>query len=102
MPKEAISVEAPEAAKPEIVGAHIERKRGKFHGEIHMSDGSKHIMAPHASMPEAHEAMGAQMAEHVAGPSNDEQNAEIEPLPEVSPNPAKPLHEAYRNARNNV
>lgn len=104
--KEAISVSSPEPneGRPEIVGANIEKRRGKFHGEIHMADGSKHVMAPHASMPEAHEAMGQHIAEHMAMPGNEEQNAEMtpEPEPEPQPVPSKPLHEAYRNARANV
>jgi hypothetical protein len=73
-PLEAHSPE-PENKPPEVVGMHVTKKYGKFHGHLEMADGSMHKMAPHASMPEAHQALG----EHMAAFGQHEE--EPEPMP---------------------
>jgi hypothetical protein len=88
--KEMNVVKSPErAAEPmehnpgEIVGAHIQKRYGKFHGHLEMADGAKHQLAPHATMMEAHNAMHEHIAANTAEPSNEIQNAR-EPLESVS------------------
>lgn len=85
MHKEAISVSAPEPAMheaPEVIGAHIVKKYGKYHGHIEMHDGSMHKMAPHQTLMEAHQAMADHLnayghEEGKAEPENMQANAEI-------------------------
>jgi hypothetical protein len=88
MHKEAISVSAPEPAEhaPEVIGAHIIKKYGKYHGHIemqHPGGNFKHEMPPQATLIAAHQTLGEHLQAHgtemggKAEPNNLAENAEM-------------------------